>query len=92
MASVDSFANGTSAVNGGGLSAAQKLQQKHDEEAQKATIEDVPDEDDLKHGEQPENLSGVLEGPGDAPAPGAQRQARAAWPEAQADQDRKRHV
>jgi hypothetical protein len=70
MASVDSFANGTSAVNGGGLSAAQKLQQKHDEEAHKATIEDVPDEDDLKHGEQPENLSGVLEGPGDAPAPG----------------------
>jgi hypothetical protein len=71
MASVDSSApNGTSSVNGSGLSAAQKLQQKHDEEAHKATIEDIPDEDDLKHGEAPENISGVLEGPGDAPAPG----------------------
>lgn len=70
MASAHSSAqNDTSAVNGSELSAAQKLQQKHDE-AHKATIEDIPDEDDLKHGEQPENISGVLEGPGDAPAPG----------------------
>jgi hypothetical protein len=71
MASLDSSAqNVASSVNGSELSAAQRLQQKHDEEAHKATIEDVPDEDDLKHGEQPESLSGVLEGPGDAPAPG----------------------
>jgi hypothetical protein len=70
MASAESSsANGTSATNGA-LSAAQKLQQKHDEEAHKAFIEEVPDEDDLKHGESPENLSGILEGPGDAPAPG----------------------
>jgi hypothetical protein len=70
MASVDTPAqNGTSSVSGGQLSAAQRLQQKHDEEAHKATIEDVPDEDDLKHGEAAEKLSGVLEGPGDAPAP-----------------------
>ena len=71
MASVESPAsNGTSAINGGELSAAQRLQQKHDEEAHKATIEDTLDEDDLKHGEASENISGILEGPGDAPAPG----------------------
>lgn len=71
MASVDSPAqNGTSSVNGNELSAAQRLQQKHDKEAHKATIEDIPDEDDLKHGAAPESFSGILEGPGDAPAPG----------------------
>lgn len=71
MASLDTpTQNGTSSVNGSELSAAQRLQQKHEQEAHKATIEDIPDEDDLKHGEAPDKLSAVLEGPGDAPAPG----------------------
>lgn len=49
-------------VNGGNenLSAAQKLMQKHKEEAHNATIEDTIDEEDLKHGERP-NSSSVLE-------------------------------
>ncbi|RDW75229.1 hypothetical protein BP6252_06371 [Coleophoma cylindrospora] len=42
----------------GGLTAAQKLMQKH--EAQKPTIEEVPDEADLKHPEPPHSSS-VLE-------------------------------
>jgi hypothetical protein len=68
MASVDSPAeNGVAVVNGSELSAAQKLMQKH-AEAHRATLEDVPDDDDLKHGEQPVSSS-ILEGPGDVPAP-----------------------
>jgi hypothetical protein len=42
------------------LSAAQKLMQKHADEAHKTTIEDVPDEEDLKHGEIPKSTS-ILE-------------------------------
>jgi hypothetical protein len=52
----------TKSINGGsgGLSAAQKLMQKHADEAHRATIEEVPDEDDLKHGEAPKSAS-ILE-------------------------------
>lgn len=55
------IANGHSATNGGSgeLSAAQKLMQKHDE-AHKATMEEVPDEADLKHPEAPHSGS-ILE-------------------------------
>lgn len=52
----------TKSINGGSgeLSAAQKLMQKHADEAHRATIEEVPDEDDLKHGEAPKSAS-ILE-------------------------------
>lgn len=61
-------ANGQSAANGeGGLSLAQKLMQKHDEGHQPA-VEEVIDEDDLKHGEEPKS-SAVLESTEDAPVP-----------------------
>jgi hypothetical protein len=70
MASIDSSANGTSEVNVE-LSAAQKLQQKHTAELEhKALVEDVMDEDELRHPKQPENITSVLEGPDDTPAPG----------------------
>jgi hypothetical protein len=49
------------------LSAAQKLMQKHDE-THKATIEEVPDEDDQPHGERPKSAS-ILESANDEPAP-----------------------
>ncbi len=70
MASVDATAQSTtSGVNTTELSAAQKLMQKHEAEFHKAIIEDVPDEDDLKHGEQPLS-SNILEGTDDVAAPG----------------------
>jgi hypothetical protein len=52
----------TQSISGGNgeLSAAQKLMQKHADEAHKATIEEVPDEEDLKHGEPPKSSS-ILE-------------------------------
>ena len=57
--------NGT----GSGLTAAQKLMQKHDE-AHQPVVEDVPDEDDLRHGPTPVSSS-VLESATDsAEAPG----------------------
>ena len=61
--------NGQSEANGtnGDLSAAQKLMLKHDEH-HTATIEDVPDEDDLKHGELPTSSS-ILEAADEAAAP-----------------------
>jgi len=70
MASTDVTTNGHAETNGNtsDLSAAQKLMQKH-EEAHQATIEDVPDEEDLKHGEEPASAS-VLESTDDTPAPG----------------------
>jgi hypothetical protein len=71
MASEDSTTlNGTSVVNGGSkLTAAQLLMQKHaHDETHQTTIDDVPDEDDLRHSEEP--ASGILEAPGDGPAPG----------------------
>lgn len=49
----------TNAGNGD-LSAAQKLMQKHADEAHKASMEEVPDEEDLKHGEVPKS-TGILE-------------------------------
>lgn len=54
--------NTTSPKNAGkgDLSAAQKLMQKHTDEAHKASMEEVPDEEDLKHGEVPKSTS-VLE-------------------------------
>lgn len=56
-----SIANGQAGPNGnnGGLSAAQKLMQKHDE-AHNPTIEEIPDEEDFKHSEEPHSSS-VLE-------------------------------
>ena len=47
-------------VSSGDLSAAQKLMRKHADEAHKASMEDVPDEEDLKHGEVPKSTS-ILE-------------------------------
>ena len=71
MASIDPIQNGHSGLNGNGaeLSAAQKLMLKHDE-AHKATIEEVPDEDDLKHGEQPTSSSVLEAADESASAPG----------------------
>jgi len=67
MAAADSSVpNGHSGANGAELSAAQKLAQTH---AHNATIEDVPDEEDLKHGEQPASAS-VLEAASDENTPG----------------------
>jgi hypothetical protein len=69
MASTDSSGqidvNGTS-DNQATLSAAQKLMQKHHDEAHKATIEEVPDEEDLKHGPEPTSSS-VLESTEETP-------------------------
>lgn len=60
--------NGHSESENVPLSAAQKLQQKHD--SHKATIEEVADEEDLKpHRPEPVSSS-VLEAPGDESAPG----------------------
>jgi rRNA processing protein Krr1/Pno1 len=69
MASVAPAAlNGHSGSDSIALSAAQKLMQKH--EAHNPTIEEVPDEEDLKpHGAEPISSS-ILEAPGDEPAPG----------------------
>lgn len=53
MATVEATQNGASVLNGsnGELSAAQKLMQQHAvDESHKATVEEVPDEEDLKHG------------------------------------------
>jgi hypothetical protein len=44
----------------GDLTAAQKLMQKHADEAHQASIEEVPDEEDLKHGEVPKSAT-ILE-------------------------------
>ncbi|KAH8816113.1 putative RNA binding effector protein Scp160 [Xylogone sp. PMI_703] len=69
----------TSDGNGPELSAAQKLMQRHDE-AHKASIEDVVDEDDLPHGEHPASAS-VLEDvnqAGNAPGWAAPMSAKAA--------------
>jgi hypothetical protein len=54
--------NPTTSTNAGNgdLSAAQKLMQKHADEAHKASMEEVPDEEDLKHGEVPKSTS-ILE-------------------------------
>lgn len=59
MASADPVQNGYTEANGAGLSAAQMLMQKHDQ-AHNATIEDVPDEEDIKPHEHPVSSS-VLE-------------------------------
>jgi hypothetical protein len=83
MASSDSSAqigvNGTSEKQST-LSAAQKLMQKHQDEVHKATIEDVPDEEDLRHTPEPISSS-VLEST-EEPAPsskwGATMSAKAA--------------
>jgi hypothetical protein len=69
MASTDS--SGQIGLNGisdkqAAPSAAQKLMQKHHDEAHKATIEEVPDEEDLKHGPEPTSSS-VLESTDEAP-------------------------
>jgi hypothetical protein len=62
------------------LTAAQKLMQKHHDEAHKATIEEVPDEEDLRHTPEPESSS-ILEST-EEPAPsskwGATMSAKAA--------------
>jgi len=52
----------TNSTNSGNsdLTAAQKLMQKHADEAHQASIEEVPDEEDLKHGEVPKSAS-ILE-------------------------------
>lgn len=59
----------TMSTNGDGeLSAAQKLMQKHaHDEVHKVTVEDVPDEDDIKHGEPPK-VASILESPEDVAA------------------------
>ncbi|EDN99592.1 hypothetical protein SS1G_02448 [Sclerotinia sclerotiorum 1980 UF-70] len=72
MSAVDTAVpNGHSEANGNGpeLSQAQKLMQKHDQEHQ-PTIEDIPDEEDLKHGEQPSSASILEDANGDSAAPG----------------------
>lgn len=72
MSAVDTAVpNGHSEANGNGpeLSQAQKLMQKHDQEHQ-PTIEDVPDEEDLKHGEQPTSTNVLEDVNGDSNAPG----------------------
>lgn len=66
MASADSVQNGHSDV-GSGLSAAQKLQKLHEDH--NATVEEVVDEADLKHSEEPVSSS-ILEAPGDEATPG----------------------
>jgi len=71
MASSDSSAQ--VGVNGAGekqLSAAQKLMLKHQGEVHKATIEDAPDEDDLRH--TPEPLSSSVLESTEEPAPSSQ--------------------
>jgi hypothetical protein len=69
MASIDSTVqNGHAETNGALLTPAQKLQEKH-AESHNPTIEDVLDEADLKHSEEPVSSS-ILEAPGDEPAPG----------------------
>ncbi|KAF7861868.1 hypothetical protein EAF04_007750 [Stromatinia cepivora] len=72
MSAVDTAVpNGHSEANGNGpeLSQAQKLMQKHDQEHQ-PTIEDIPDEDDLKHSEQPSSASILEDVNGDSTTPG----------------------
>lgn len=72
MSAVDTAVpNGHSEANSNApeLSQAQKLMQKHDQEHQ-PTIEDVPDEEDLKHGEQPTSTSVLEDANGDSTAPG----------------------
>ena len=69
MASTDSAVhNGHTETNGASLTAAQKLQELH-AESHNPTIEDVPDEADLRHSEEPVSSS-VLEAPGDESTPG----------------------
>lgn len=67
MASEDSVQNGHSDIAGSGLSAAQKLRKLHEDH--NATVEEVVDEADLKHSEEPVSSS-ILEAPGDEAAPG----------------------
>jgi hypothetical protein len=71
MASSDSSAqisaNGTSDKQAT-LSAAQRLMQKHHDEVHKATIEEVPDEEDLRHTPEPVSAS-VLESTEEAALP-----------------------
>lgn len=70
MASTDSITqNGHTEAAGASLTPAQKLQQKHHAEPHNPTIEDVPDEADLKHTQEPLSSS-ILEAPGDEPTPG----------------------
>ncbi|QSZ36100.1 hypothetical protein DSL72_007225 [Monilinia vaccinii-corymbosi] len=72
MSAVDTVVPiGHSEANGNGpeLSQAQKLMLKHDQEHQ-PTIEDIPDEEDLKHGEQPTSASVLEDVNGDSAAPG----------------------
>ncbi|RAL67040.1 hypothetical protein DID88_007820 [Monilinia fructigena] len=72
MSAVDTAVpNGHSEANGNGpeLSQAQKLMLKHDQEHQ-PTIEEIPDEEDLKHGEQPIFTSVLEDANGDSTAPG----------------------
>ncbi|KAI9650755.1 hypothetical protein NHQ30_000780 [Ciborinia camelliae] len=72
MSAVDTAVpNGHSEANGNGpeLSQAQKLMQKHDQEHQ-PTIEDIPDEEDLKHGEQPISASVLEDVNGNSTTPG----------------------
>ncbi|KAL3421836.1 KH domain-containing protein [Phlyctema vagabunda] len=67
MASAVAEQNGH--LENGQTSAAQKLMQKH--EAKKPTIEEIPDEEDLKHGEPPHSASIIEDATDgdDAPAP-----------------------
>ena len=72
MASMDSAAPSSKVgVNGNNseVSAAEKLMQTHDDTHQ-TTIEDVPDEEDLKHGEQPISSSILESTEENSPAPG----------------------
>ena len=72
MSAVDTAVpNGHSEANGNGpeLTRAQKLMQQHDHEHQ-PSIEEVPDEEDLKHGEQPTSTSVLEDVNGDSTAPG----------------------
>jgi hypothetical protein len=83
MASPDSSLQ--AGINGTGdkqgtLSAAQKLMQKHHDEAHSATVEEVPDEEDLKHEPEPISSS-ILEPTEEIPQPskwGATMSAKAA--------------
>ena len=60
MASSDTSVPIGSNSTGEKLSAAQKLMQKHHDEVHKATIEEVPDEEDLRHTPEPTSSS-ILE-------------------------------
>ncbi|KAF5870423.1 putative rna binding effector protein scp160 protein [Botrytis fragariae] len=72
MSAVDTAVpNGHAEANSSGpeLTRAQKLMQQHDHEHQ-PSIEEVPDEEDLKHGEQPTSTSVLEDVNGDSTTPG----------------------